>query len=261
MISTFMYYLDTMHIFVGSGRGCTADNFFTSYDLAKSLLNRQLTFCGTVKKNRRFLPAAVLDARSRPVLSSKFAFHDDMTLVSYVPKKNKNVILLSTQHHNAVVHEDRQDKKPEMILHYNRTKGAVDTLDKLLRTYSCQRKSRRWPQVFFGHLVDTAAYNSFVIFLFCFPDFMKRKSHRRRLYLEKLALELMAGQTRRRRVVEPDAMNVPPPPAAGHPQRPRKRVRCDSCPREQDRKTMERCSACGKAVCKEHFRVVCSPRC
>ena len=81
------------------------------------MLNRQLTFCGTVKKNRRFLPPAILDVRSRPVQSSKFAFHDQMTLVSYVPKKEKNVILLSTQHHDAEIHGDRQDKKPEIILH------------------------------------------------------------------------------------------------------------------------------------------------
>ena len=124
----------------GSGRGCTTDNFFTSYDLAQSMLNRQLTLCGTVRKNRRFLPPAILDVRARPVLSSKFAFHNDMTLVSYVPKKKKNVLLLSTQHQDVEVHVDRQDNKPEIILHYNRTKGAVDTLDKLLRTYSCQRK-------------------------------------------------------------------------------------------------------------------------
>ena len=177
----------------GSGRGCTVDNFFTSSDLAHSMLNRQITLCGTVKKNRRFLPPAILDVHSRPVQSSKFVFHDDMTLVSYVPKKKKNVVLLSTQHHDAEVHEDREDKKPEIILHYNRTKGAVDTLDKLLRTYSCQRKCRRWPQVFFGNLVDIAAYNAFVIFLFCFPEFMERKSYRRRLYLEKLAFELSAA--------------------------------------------------------------------
>ena len=48
----------------GSGRGCTINNFFTSFDLAQSMLNRQLTLCGTEKKNRRFLPLAILDVRT-----------------------------------------------------------------------------------------------------------------------------------------------------------------------------------------------------
>ena len=136
----------------------------------------------------------------------------------------------------------------------------MDTLDKLLRTYSCQRKCRCWPLVFFGHLVDIVAYNAFVIFSFCFPEFMERKSSRRRLYLEKLAFELMAGQMRRHKVAQPGALDVPPL-AAGDAQRPKKRVRCAFCPREQDRTTTERCSGCTKAICKEHFRVVCVNRC
>ena len=215
------------------------DNFFTSFDLAKSMLSRQLTICGTVKKNRRFLPPVILDAQ-RPILSSQFAFQEDVTLVSYVPKK-KNVVLLSTQHHSADISEDREDKKPEIILHYNRTKGAVDTLDKLLRTYSCQRKCRRWPQVFFGHLVDIAAYNAFVVFLSRFEDFMKGKSHRRRLFLEKLALEMMAQQLERRQRTQPAPLETRP--LAAFSDQSRKRVRCSSCPRDKDRKTEKQCSA------------------
>ena len=33
-----------------SGRGCTADNLFSSLDLASTLLTRKLTYCGTVTK-------------------------------------------------------------------------------------------------------------------------------------------------------------------------------------------------------------------
>ena len=49
----------------------------------------------------------------------------------------------------------------------------------------------------------------------------------------------------RRQAKEPGAMDVPP--LAAGLQRSRKRVRCDSCPREQDHRTMKRCSACVKA--------------
>jgi hypothetical protein len=41
---------------VNSGRNVTADNFFTSLFLSKSLLARRLTFIGTVRPNKSFLP-------------------------------------------------------------------------------------------------------------------------------------------------------------------------------------------------------------
>ena len=35
---------------------------------------------------------------------------------SYIPKKNRNVILLSSQHQGAAIEGDEHDFKPEMIL-------------------------------------------------------------------------------------------------------------------------------------------------
>ena len=58
------------------------------------------------------------------MLSSLSCFKDYMTLVSYVPKKNKAVIMLSTYHHaNQIAPDEINRKKPEMILDYNKYKG------------------------------------------------------------------------------------------------------------------------------------------
>lgn len=48
---------------------------------------------------------------------------------SYVPKRNPSVVLLSSMHHSHTV--DIDSGKPEIILFYNETKGAVDTIDQL----------------------------------------------------------------------------------------------------------------------------------
>ena len=81
-----------------------------------------------------------------------------LTLVSYCPKKNRNVILLSTEHHDKAV--DAQDHhKPDIIMHYNRTKFGVDTVDQMARTYSIKVASRRWPFVFFCNMLDVGALN------------------------------------------------------------------------------------------------------
>ena len=101
----------------GSSRGCTGDNFFTSLTLADARLTRKMTYCGTVRKNRRFLPPALLDTKQRPINSNLFGFLNEKTLASYIPKRGKNVILMFTQHHNFEVCEDRADKKPEIILY------------------------------------------------------------------------------------------------------------------------------------------------
>uniref|UniRef100_A0A3Q3L0N4 Nucleolin n=1 Tax=Mastacembelus armatus TaxID=205130 RepID=A0A3Q3L0N4_9TELE len=113
------------------GHNITCDNFFTSYALGQELLKRKLTMVGTVRKNKPELPPALVSIGGREALSSKFAFTDTHTLVSYVPKKNKNVILMSTLHKDAAV-SSTEDKKPLIIQHYNKNKGGVDCLDKVM---------------------------------------------------------------------------------------------------------------------------------
>ncbi|KAL7881706.1 hypothetical protein AOLI_G00085540 [Acnodon oligacanthus] len=80
---------------------------------------------------------AVTRMKDRAPLSSKFIFTDTTTAVSYCPKKRRNVILMSTLHKDAAV-SSGSDKKPIIILDYNKNKVGVDNLDKLTATYTCQ---------------------------------------------------------------------------------------------------------------------------
>ena len=56
-----------------------------------------------------------------------------ITLVSYTPKPNKQVVLLSTMHHSP--EENETTKKPEKMMYYNKTKGGVDSLYQLVHIY------------------------------------------------------------------------------------------------------------------------------
>jgi hypothetical protein len=56
-----------------------------------------------------------------------FAFHDDVTLVSYVPKKNRAAIALSTEHSDSKV-GDEVSHKTDVIVHYNATEGGINTM-------------------------------------------------------------------------------------------------------------------------------------
>nr|CAI5870253.1 unnamed protein product [Callosobruchus analis] len=125
-----------------SKRSITCDNWFTSIPLAQKLLSEyKLTFLGTTRKNKRELPLEFSNPTKRPLGSSMFAFTKDITLVSHIPKKNKNVLMLSTLHHDDRI--DLESGKPDMIIDYNGTKGGVDTLDKMCAAYNCSRNTRR----------------------------------------------------------------------------------------------------------------------
>lgn len=100
--------------------------------------------------------------------------------------------------------------KPQMILDYNATKGRVDNLDKVTATYSCQRKTARWPLVIFYNIVDVSAYNAYVLWTEINQQWNASKLHRRRLFLEELgkALVIPKIQSRVRPARSPAAAAV-----------------------------------------------------
>lgn len=136
-----------------TNRTIIMDNFFTTYELSQHLKANKLSCVGTVRKNKRFIPREFLANKRREVFSSLFGFRANTTLVSYVPKKNKSVILLSTLHHNVSV-DLQNENKPHIICFYNATKGGVDVMDQLCHEYTVQRSTNRWPNAYFFNLIN-----------------------------------------------------------------------------------------------------------
>ena len=74
------------------------------------MLKDKLTIVGSMNTSRRDIPDNM-----KP---SKTLLANDLTMVSYVSKKNKSVVLLSSMHHDkAVSNEDHS--KPKITLFYN----------------------------------------------------------------------------------------------------------------------------------------------
>ena len=111
---------------------------------------------GTLRKNKREIPLNLHgDTRQQPLYSLRFLFtqKDGIMILYYKAKQKKDVFLLSSLHTTPVV-DDSDSKKPEAILHYNATKGGVDTAYEMLRCYSTRAASWRWPLAAFFDLVD-----------------------------------------------------------------------------------------------------------
>lgn len=247
----------------GTNRNLTCDNWFTSYHLVKTLKEHQITFVGTMKKNKRELPPEFVNTRARPLFSSMFGYQEDMTIVSYVPRKYRNVVLISSLHHDDTIDiSTAEAAKPEIITFYNATKGGVDNLDKLCATYDVARNTRRWPMVIFYALLNMAGVNSQIIFAANNVSIPKIK---RRAFIKQLSLALTQEHLQRRSLEK----NVPPQvrerrqDVAGTSQQQAtlnvnvtsSRKRCHFC--HSDSKTKYFCKQCKKFVCLPHATVVC----
>jgi hypothetical protein len=177
--------LDLVRHLGQSGRNITTDNFFTSYDLGQELLEIKLGLVGTVRSTRKEVPKEFLPSKGREEASTLFGVNGKTLLASYVPKKNRAVILLSTQHQQfAIPAEDNVKKKPEVILFYNSTKSGVDTMDQMSRHFSVKKGTKRWPLAVFYDIIDLAALNAYKIYCTAQGEIERRN------YLIKLAKQL-----------------------------------------------------------------------
>ncbi|KAE8278148.1 hypothetical protein D5F01_LYC23788 [Larimichthys crocea] len=256
------------------GNTVTCDNFFTSFGLSEELLRRKLALVGTIRRNKPELPPQLLQAKAREVFSSMFAFTKEHTLVSYVPRRGKNVLLLSTKHRDPGISDDTK-RKPTVIQDYNRCKGGVDNLDKVVGTYSCRRRTNRWPLALFHSLLDVSLYNAFVLWTSINPSWKQQKGHRRRLFIEEVGDALVTPHVERReRLPRSSAAaalvagarsaaaerggacgsGLEEGPGGGACRRMCRRM-CDCC---RKRKVGSTCCKCGRFICKAHSLILCS---
>ncbi|XP_023214738.1 uncharacterized protein LOC111617685 [Centruroides sculpturatus] len=202
-------------------------------------------------------------------ISSLFGFGKDYaTLVSYVPKKRKVVLLLSTMHQsNAIDPEIGDKKKTEAITFYNATKSGVDTVNEMSGSYSVARKSQRWPLTVFYNMLNIAAINTLIIV----ARNKNRKCHPiiRRKFLKELALGLVKPYIKCR--FKPPNLNIKlksdilelikepddnPENTEKNIESSNKRKRCGKCPRTGN-KTSNYCAICETPICGKHGKLTC----
>lgn len=255
---------DLIAPFYGSNRGVTTDNFFTTVPLANFLLQQNITLTGTMRKNNRYIPEKMLNLKDRTEKSSIFYFSGDLTLVSYVPKKNKNVILLSSEFHDTSL-EIGDKKRPELVIHYNVTKGGVDNGDRMTKLYTCSRTTRRWPLRMFMDLVDIAALNAYIIWTSKYPNWKINDRSRRQLFIRELGVELIRSNViLRQSVISNHHYHITysfelfnklvgiPQPSVSSCDDVTNKARCFFCMRNKDRKSKIKCEKCFKSICTKH---------
>lgn len=164
----------------GSNRTVVCDNWFTSIPAAEKLLKKEITLVGTVRKNKREIPPEFVDVKTREKLTSMFAYHDALTLLSWCPdkKKKKVVLMLSTTH--DLPDKDLTKKRPEIVEFYNKNKGGVDVFDRLCKNYSTSRSTKRWPVTVLFGLLNIVGINSFILWRNNVEDNKTKTTERKR---------------------------------------------------------------------------------
>ncbi|XP_071572267.1 piggyBac transposable element-derived protein 4-like [Temnothorax nylanderi] len=144
-----------------SHRNITCNKRFTSVPLVQSMKNKcSLSMVGTIRAKEKEIPLEI--KKFTEINDSRFLYADNVTLLSYCPKQNKIILVLSSsslhKRGDAVV-----EKEQQIIEFYNSTKGGTDRFDQLCHEYSTARKSHRWVMKLFYAMLDQSFTNSYIL--------------------------------------------------------------------------------------------------
>lgn len=248
-----------------SNRNVTTDNWYSSMELLTSLRERKLTTIGTLKKNKAIIPKEFLPNKNRDVGTALFGFTNDCTLVSYVPKKNKAVVLYSSMHHSNEIGPNAG--KPIIIEDYNSTKGGVDSVDQKCSIYSCSRRTTRWPMAIFFRILDMSGLNAYILhqshkranklsrlnFLKALAANLNENNLRSRLYNTKIPRQLRTS------ISSIIGIEVPEEVDPRIEKLPRdQRQYCTLCHYKKRTKTAYLCCKCFKPICLSCAKKICN---
>lgn len=176
--------------FLDAGANITMGQSFTSYRLAKALSARNTTLVGPIRSNQREIPelfASSVEAEKREPRTSIFCFSDEVSLVSYKNPAKENILLMSTAH---ATDAQTDGETPDVINDYNEINAEADTLESILRNYTCARKSNSWSMALFYNLIDISGLAAYRLFDRSSRTYSKLDTYKYKRFLKELAIEL-----------------------------------------------------------------------
>lgn len=158
--------LTLLERYLGKGHTLYVDNWYTSPTLFSYLYDRETNACGTVRINRKGMPAL-----SKKLKKGEIEFMSTDKLLALKWQDKREVRMLSTLHTSEIVATDKIDRstneakrKPACIVSYTENMGAVDRSDMMLSSVECVRKTVKWYKKVFFHLVDLSLLNAYALY-------------------------------------------------------------------------------------------------
>ncbi|XP_045765134.1 piggyBac transposable element-derived protein 4-like [Maniola jurtina] len=151
---------------LNKGHTLYTDNWYTSVDLARQLIDQETHLVGTIRKNRRQLPKDVVTAKLRKGDFAAAESFDGITMMKW--KDKRDVYVLSTKHSIQFHDINKRGKivsKPKIVVDYNKVKGAVDLADQLAAYSTPLRKSLKWhKKLAINLLLNTTLVNAYILY-------------------------------------------------------------------------------------------------
>ena len=155
----------------GKDRVVIMDNYFSSVPLFLDLLLTSTYACGTIRPRRKYLPESIREKKVRKQGDHEFWQSDNLVLTIW--QDRKPVHLLSTccepSGPDTVPRKGSEGKAqdipcPPSLKLYTQYMGGVDRSDRMVRTYSTSRRSKKWWVRLFYYCLDTTLANSYILY-------------------------------------------------------------------------------------------------
>lgn len=133
--------------FYHKGHTVYMDSFFSSVQLFEDLFENETKACGTLRANRKWIPASLKGAHLKKS-EATFRRKENIMIMKY--KDKKDVFMLSSKHTQGFGDSGKTDRtgekvmKPHVVLAYNPNMKGVDQFDQNLSYYRFNRKSDKW---------------------------------------------------------------------------------------------------------------------
>lgn len=154
------------------GHHLYCDNYYTSPNLFLTLGRLGFGACGTVRTNRRGLPASIKSKEKMKKGEVKSASTDGALAIKWMDKRP--VTVLTSIHDDSSTTKRRRTRqsetgmeeiiKPTAIVDYNTYMGGVDKADQLLSYYTFHHRTVKWWKRAAFHLLNTAYVNAYIIY-------------------------------------------------------------------------------------------------
>lgn len=160
---------------LNEGRTLFVDNFYTSYELALSFLQKKTHVVGTVRQNKKNIPKdVVLKKLERGEITAK---EDENGIMVMKWRSTRDVRLLSTKHAPTMVESrDRNTpstskrarkstSKPLVVCDYNKGKIGIDISDQMCSYATTLRKGVKWyRKLGIEYLLGICIVNALVVY-------------------------------------------------------------------------------------------------
>ena len=158
--------MSLMDPLLGKGYCLYTDNFYTSPTLADMLVDNETDTVGTVRLNRKDVPAFIKQAKIKGG-ERVAAFRNKSVVLKW--KDKRDVCVLSTLHDDSMENvkskRGHEKCKPKAVANYNSHMGGVDLADNLMVHFSTARnRLKKYYKKVFRHMLDMSLLNSYITY-------------------------------------------------------------------------------------------------